>query len=65
MSRKPRGTGYCTACGRRHLLATNGRIFLHTDKPDEPDHTKRTRCPGSMTYHYTAGPDETYKEPTP
>ena len=62
MTRKPRGTGFCTACGRRMLLTTQGRLFLHTDKPDESDHTKRTRCPGAMTRTYTPGPDFTYKE---
>lgn len=57
MTRKPRGTGFCDRCGRRTLLTTQGRLFLHSDKPAEPDHTKRTRCPGAMTREYTPGPD--------
>lgn len=65
MTRKPRETGYCKACKRRIPLATSGRLFLHSDKPAEPDHTKRTRCPGAMTREYTPGPDQTHKESTP
>lgn len=69
MARPPRGTGYCKGCGRRILLATNGKLFLHAPRPAKPnekarsiDQAPRPRCNGSMTREYTPGPDMTYKE---
>lgn len=59
MTRPPRGTGYCKACGRRILLTANGRLILHTNKPDEDKPENRPRCPGAMTHHYEPGPDRT------
>lgn len=62
-TRKPRGTGYCTACGRRMLLTTQGKLFLHASNPQELQ-IRRLRCPGAMTRHYTPGPDFTYPKET-
>lgn len=61
MKRPPRGTGICQGCGRRILLATNGKLLLHAHDPRlEPE--KRVRCPDSLTRHYEPGPDYTYTE---
>lgn len=58
-TRKPRGTGYCHGCGRRTLLSTTGKLFLHSNNPKEPI-AYRVRCHGSMTRLYEPGPDQTY-----
>lgn len=57
MTRPPRGTGYCHGCGRRILLATNGKLVPHSNNPKEPQ-AGRIRCPGSLTRLYEPGPDK-------
>ena len=59
-TRKPRGTGYCTACGRRILLTTQGRLFLHGGI--DTHWGRRVRCPDSMSSHYKPGPTWEPKE---